>query len=227
MHDEKLPTVDHLQKDSEYRKFVDNLVDTLNRLVDSQTTIIIGGKSRKIVETIIECLLPSKLVSDTVIVAWKNRIRLDQNNNKNIYHPDQIISDLTIKQVLESKVAKGSKILFIDDSLNTGRKAFYFISNLERIGFNGIFLSLSGFLNAKPDNDYLYPNNWQNLTQKVVSISSGKTVSEEIHLTSRMISFALDARLRGDVQEAHRLAAFAVDDLKHIVEKIQTTLEQK
>lgn len=165
---------------------------------------IVGGKSRRLTEALLDGAAEHLPPDHPAIQAIKERVRLDDSQNKNMY------GESTSKQVGERKVQVppliallgklGNRQLVVcDDAMETGRKVFHTLSVLQEKGINARYIVFSGPSEFSAGTDYLRPDNWEMFKDRVIVGTNNSNAAKVIRGISGLLSSYANIRLNKNV----------------------------
>lgn len=170
---------------------------------DNNFVFVVGGKSRMLTETLLESVVNQLPNNHPAVQAIKQRIRLDDVENKNLYGERTSTqtgrADITIPVPIAASTLGNRKLVVCDDSMETGRKVFQTLSTLENEGIDARYIVFSGPREFSSDYDYLKPNNWESFRYKVVVGTNNPNASKVIKGISTLLSRYANLRLNKNI----------------------------
>jgi len=208
----------------EIQERVFSLTTRLIQIVDAhilsnnnKIQIVVGGKSRILTETLLSSVRERLPRNHDAIRLIDDRVRLNDTENRNLYGETTSTQiELVKAYIIPPALAEHSTIIFIDDYINSGRKAFNFLKAFEDRGNDAYFLSFGGDSSSIMSGDpSRRPADWDRFSGKVF-IAEGNNISTRIlELTSTLLSRYLDLRLN------HRISMAKVTTSARITELSQ------
>ena len=148
--------------------------------------------------------------------AIKNRVRLDDKQNKNLYG-ENISTQAGNKKaslgVLKYLGGKDRELIVCDDSMETGRKVFHTLGELDKAGVSARYTVFSGPGEFSQGSDYLRPEGWEQFKDKVTVGTTQEKAAKTLRGLSGLLSSHTNVRLNKNVHTLGQSIPATIDTL--------------
>lgn len=198
----------------EVRASISKLANEIIRMyeeTDGKTIVFVtGGKSRSLTEVFLKKLIDSLPKDHPAVQALQQRVRLSDIENKNLY--GEPTSNQYFKRRADGSLLLNKKsdldpanttFVFIDDFMNSGKKAFKLIQSLSELDADARFLAFTG--NKPSENDDTdvtedRPTGWQDNVSLVKVGTDDQDALQLVRALSNLVSQYVDVRLNGRIK---------------------------